>query len=139
MELAMTPEREAELFASLKFLVDAVGRMDAEQRCQAEALRRQGDEQGRQGDEQRRQADEQRRQADEQRRQADEQRRQADEQRRQADEQRRQAEILAEIRGRITDMPHASDFYELRGRVEEISRHLPTTLAYVPPQRKAGA
>lgn len=38
---------------------------------------------------------------------------------------------------RVAHMPNPAEFYELRGRVEEISRRLPTTLAYAPsPGRK---
>ena len=43
------------------------------------------------------------------------------------------AEDVAEIRGRLMNMPQPAEFYELRGRVEEISRRLPATLAYAPP------
>ncbi len=43
------------------------------------------------------------------------------------------AEDIAFIKGRLMTMPQPAEFYELRGRVEEISRRLPTTLAYAPP------
>lgn len=43
------------------------------------------------------------------------------------------AEDLAEVKGRIAHLPQPAEFYELRGRVEEISRRLPTTIAYAPP------
>lgn len=39
---------------------------------------------------------------------------------------------------RLAQQPPPAEFYELRGRVEEISRRLPTTLAYQqPPQRQS--
>jgi len=43
------------------------------------------------------------------------------------------AEDIAFIKGRLLNMPQPAEFYELRGRVEEISRRLPTTIAYAPP------
>lgn len=59
---------------------------------------------------------------------------------------------VAELKGRLSEMPTAGqfaaldakfgimpqppEFYELRGRVEEISRRLPTTIAYAPPAQK---
>ena len=43
------------------------------------------------------------------------------------------SEDVAEIKGRLSIMPHPPEFYELRGRVEEISRRLPTAIAYTPP------
>jgi hypothetical protein len=43
------------------------------------------------------------------------------------------AEDVAEIKGRLSIMPQPPEFYELRGRVEEISRRLPTAIAYAPP------
>lgn len=44
------------------------------------------------------------------------------------------AEDVAEIKGRMSNLPQPPEFYELRGRVEEISRRLPTAIAYAPPQ-----
>lgn len=44
--------------------------------------------------------------------------------------------MMIRIDQRSSDSPKASEFYELRGRVEEISRHQPTTLAYAPPPAK---
>ncbi|HEY0837305.1 MAG TPA: hypothetical protein VGE72_25555 [Azospirillum sp.] len=43
------------------------------------------------------------------------------------------AEDVAELKGRNTHLPQPAEFYELRGRVEEISRRLPTPIAYAPP------
>ena len=40
---------------------------------------------------------------------------------------------VSELRGRAADAPTASEFGELRGRVEEISRRQSVTLAYTPP------
>jgi hypothetical protein len=45
---------------------------------------------------------------------------------------------LAEIKGRITDMPTARDFGRLEGRVQEMSERLPTTIGYTPPRSAAG-
>lgn len=45
--------------------------------------------------------------------------------------------MMVRIDQRLSDTPKASEFYERRGRVEEISRHQPTTLAYAPPPAKA--
>lgn len=53
-------------------------------------------------------------------------------------EQRRQAETLGELKGRIAEMPTARDFGHLEGRLEEISRRLPTTIGYTPPKSAAG-
>ncbi|CAK0771006.1 hypothetical protein WCLP8_4660015 [uncultured Gammaproteobacteria bacterium] len=48
-------------------------------------------------------------------------------------------ESQARIEGRIEGMPSATEFGELRGRVEEISRGQGVTLAYTPPEsRRAG-
>lgn len=46
------------------------------------------------------------------------------------------AEDVAEIKGRLFNLPQPPEFYELRGRVEEISRRLPTAIAYAPPTRE---
>ncbi|WP_448203711.1 hypothetical protein [Azospirillum sp. sgz302134] len=43
------------------------------------------------------------------------------------------AEDLAYVRVRMDNLPDPAEFYELRGRVEEISRRLPTSIAYAPP------
>ena len=49
-----------------------------------------------------------------------------------------QGERIARIEGVLVSTPQSAEFYELRGRVEEISRRLPTTLAYQqPPQRQS--
>ena len=49
-----------------------------------------------------------------------------------------QGERIARIEGVLASAPQTAEFYELRGRVEEISRRLPTTLAYQqPPQRQS--
>jgi len=47
-----------------------------------------------------------------------------------------QGERLARIEGILANSPQAAEFYRLEGRVEELSRRLPTTLAYVPPPPK---
>jgi hypothetical protein len=44
------------------------------------------------------------------------------------------SEDIAWIKAHIANMPQPPEFYELRGRVEEISRRLPTAIAYAPPQ-----
>jgi hypothetical protein len=50
----------------------------------------------------------------------------------------RLVEGQARLEERVGHQPHPAEFYELRGRVEEISRRLPTTLAYQqPPQRQS--
>ena len=50
----------------------------------------------------------------------------------------RLVEGQARVEERVGHQPHPAEFYELRGRVEEISRRLPTTLAYQqPPQRQS--
>ncbi len=46
------------------------------------------------------------------------------------------ANDLAEVKARVVIMPQPPEFYELRGRVEEISRRLPTTLAYPQPAQR---
>jgi hypothetical protein len=47
-------------------------------------------------------------------------------------------ENQARVDERLAHQPDPAEFYELRGRVEEISRRLPTTLAYPqPPQRQS--
>lgn len=43
-------------------------------------------------------------------------------------------ESQARIEGRIEDMPTARDFGHLEGRVDEIGRRQPVTLAYQPPE-----
>lgn len=43
---------------------------------------------------------------------------------------------IAALDAKLAIMPQPPEFYELRGRVEEISRRLPTTLAYAPPVQK---
>jgi len=49
-----------------------------------------------------------------------------------------QGERIARIEGILANAPQTAEFYELRGRVEEISRRLPTMLAYPqPPQRQS--
>ena len=49
-----------------------------------------------------------------------------------------QGERIARIEGVLASAPQTAEFYELRGRVEEISRRLPTTLAYQQsPQRQS--
>ncbi|MEI8395562.1 MAG: hypothetical protein WCF85_12550 [Rhodospirillaceae bacterium] len=45
-----------------------------------------------------------------------------------------QGERIARIEGILANTPQTAEFYELRGRVEEISRRLPNTLAYAPPR-----
>lgn len=45
--------------------------------------------------------------------------------------------MMIRIDQRLSDSPKASEFYELRGRVEEISRSQPTTLAYPAPRTPA--
>jgi hypothetical protein len=40
---------------------------------------------------------------------------------------------LFRIEGVLAKAPQTAEFYELRGRVEQISRRLPATLAYAPP------
>lgn len=87
-------------------------RMGADQARLADEQNRLADEQKRLVEEQKRVAEEQKRLADEQKRVAlemhylaTEQKRQGDEQRRQAEEQRRHIEILAEIRGKISQIP----------------------------------
>lgn len=42
------------------------------------------------------------------------------------------APMMIRIDRKLADLPQPAEFYELCGRVEEISRRLPTTLAYVP-------
>lgn len=42
--------------------------------------------------------------------------------------------MMIRIDEKLASMPSAAEFYELRGRVEEISRRQPTTLGYTPPQ-----
>lgn len=39
---------------------------------------------------------------------------------------------MAVIEAKVSATPQTAEFYELRGRVEEISRRLPATLAYAP-------
>jgi len=46
---------------------------------------------------------------------------------------------VSEIKGRIADVPTARDFGELKGRVEEISRHQGVTLSYQPPEARRAA
>lgn len=41
--------------------------------------------------------------------------------------------MLIRIDHKVNELPDAREFYELKGRVEEISRHMPMTLAYAPP------
>ena len=41
--------------------------------------------------------------------------------------------MIVRIDERLSAMPSPAEFYELRGRVEEISRRQPTTLGYTPP------
>ena len=41
--------------------------------------------------------------------------------------------MMIRIDEKLAAMPSAAEFYELRGRVEEISRRQPTTLGYTPP------
>ena len=49
-----------------------------------------------------------------------------------------QGERIARIEGVLASAPQTAEFYELRGRVEEISRRLPATLAYQPqPPRQS--
>ncbi|HYE53082.1 MAG TPA: hypothetical protein VEB20_26020 [Azospirillaceae bacterium] len=43
------------------------------------------------------------------------------------------SERVARIEGQLGLLPNAQDFYTLKGRVDEISRAQPTTLAYAPP------
>jgi len=45
---------------------------------------------------------------------------------------------VAEIKGRIADMPTARDFGRLEGRVQEMSERLPTTIGYTPPRSVSG-
>ena len=47
-----------------------------------------------------------------------------------------QGERIARIEGILANAPQTAEFYELRGRVEEISRRLPTTLAYPQPAQR---
>lgn len=42
-------------------------------------------------------------------------------------------EDMAWVKAHIANLPQPAEFYELRGRVEEISRRLPTPIAYAPP------
>lgn len=44
---------------------------------------------------------------------------------------------FAEVRATVKGQVPAAEFYELRGRVEEISRRLPTPIAYTPPKTAA--
>lgn len=44
---------------------------------------------------------------------------------------------FAEVRITVKGQVPAAEFYELRGRVEEISRRLPTPIAYTPPKTAA--
>lgn len=44
---------------------------------------------------------------------------------------------FAEVRVTVKGQVPAAEFYELRGRVEEISRRLPTPIAYTPPKTAA--
>lgn len=46
-----------------------------------------------------------------------------------------QGERIARIEGQLAAAPTSAEFHELRGRVEEISRRLPTPIAYQPPVR----
>lgn len=46
-------------------------------------------------------------------------------------------ESFAEVRVTVKGQVPAAEFYELRGRVEEISRRLPTPIAYTPPPKTA--
>jgi len=46
------------------------------------------------------------------------------------DTQQEHGRQLASIKARLEIMPQPPEFYELRGRVEEISRRLPTTIAW---------
>jgi hypothetical protein len=46
-----------------------------------------------------------------------------------------QGERIARMEGIMASAPQTAEFYELRGRVEKISRRLPTTLAYAPPAK----
>lgn len=43
----------------------------------------------------------------------------------------------ARLEGRISDMPTARDFGRLEGRLEEMSRRMPTTIGYSPPRAAA--
>jgi hypothetical protein len=46
--------------------------------------------------------------------------------------------MIARLDQRLADMPAASEFYELRGRVEELSRRVPVAVGvYQPPGRPA--
>ncbi|QJE72178.1 hypothetical protein HHL28_02825 [Aerophototrophica crusticola] len=44
---------------------------------------------------------------------------------------------LTRIETNMTHYPNPREFFELSGRVDEISRRLPTTLAYAPPAGRA--
>ncbi|WP_448204466.1 hypothetical protein [Azospirillum sp. sgz302134] len=44
--------------------------------------------------------------------------------------------MMIRIDQKLSEMPSAAEFYELRGRVEEISRRQPTTLGYTPPPNR---
>ncbi|CAK0778802.1 putative LemA family protein [Azospirillaceae bacterium] len=46
---------------------------------------------------------------------------------------------VSEIKGRLVSAPTAGEFGELKGRVEEISRRQPTTIAYTPPDDRKRA
>lgn len=49
---------------------------------------------------------------------------------------RQQGERITRIEGILANAPQSAEFYRLEGRVEEISRRLPTTLAYTTPTAK---
>lgn len=46
-------------------------------------------------------------------------------------------ERIARITGILANSPQAAEFCRLKGRAEELSRRLPTTLAYVSPPKTA--
>ncbi|WP_029011105.1 hypothetical protein [Azospirillum halopraeferens] len=47
--------------------------------------------------------------------------------------------MMARIDQRLFDTRRPAEFHELRGRVKEMSRRLPTTLGYTPPGGKGAA